>query len=108
MQSANRAESAEDYCCGIAIVGGGCTGVLVTAEVLGNGFRCRIFIIEPRAKVGRGLAYSTPFAQHLLNVPAEKLSAFTERPLHFVYWLRARTVECPDRGFFAPRRVYGE
>ncbi len=95
-------------CCDIAIVGGGCSGVLTAAQLLRQGFSGRIRIIEPRARLGRGLAYSTSFPEHLLNVPAEKMSAFPDRPVHFADWLRARQVVCPERGFFAPRMLYGE
>jgi uncharacterized NAD(P)/FAD-binding protein YdhS len=80
----------------------------VAAQLLRNGFAGRIFIVEARESLGRGLAYSTAFDQHLLNVPAEKMSAFPDRPLHFLDWLRARTPACPAVGFFAPRKVYGE
>lgn len=94
--------------CAIAIVGGGCSGVLVAAQLLRNGFGGRVIIIEPRAKLGRGLAYSTPFARHLLNVPAGKMSAFRDRPHHFLDWLRTRMPACPGSGYFAPRTIYGE
>ncbi len=94
--------------CEIAIVGGGCSGVLVAAQLLRRGFSGQIRLIEPRAALGRGLAYSTSFAQHLLNVPAEKMSAFPDQPSHFVDWLRTRKPDVPDRGYFAPRMIYGE
>jgi len=92
----------------VAIVGGGCSGVFVAAQLSLNGFAGRLRIIEPRALLGRGLAYSTNFPEHLLNVPAEKMSAFPDVPSHFLDWLRARIPNVPQRGFFAPRMLYGE
>lgn len=94
--------------CEIAIVGGGCSGVLVAAQILRRGFSGGIRIVEPREQPGRGLAYSTPFPQHLLNVPAGKMSAFADCPTHFLDWLRVRMPARPEPGFFAPRKLYGE
>ncbi len=98
----------ESDCCDIAIVGGGCSGVLTAVQLLRKGFKGRIRMVEPRARLGRGLAYSTSFPEHLLNVPAEKMSAFPDRHSDFADWLRLRQVACPERGYFAPRMLYGE
>jgi uncharacterized NAD(P)/FAD-binding protein YdhS len=43
---------------GIAIVGGGCSGLLVAVQLFRNGFRGCVTIIEPRDRLGSGLAYS--------------------------------------------------
>ena len=66
---------AEAHCCSIAIVGGGCSGVLFAVQLFRNGFRGSLTVIEPRERLGNGLAYSTSFDRHLLNVPAGKMSA---------------------------------
>jgi uncharacterized NAD(P)/FAD-binding protein YdhS len=58
--------------------------------------------------LGAGLAYSTSFDQHLLNVPAGKMSAFPEQPAHFLEWVRAHHRPDAKADMFAPRRVYGE
>src|SRR3954469_25208114 len=99
---------AEAHCTGVAIVGGGCSGLLVAVHLLRNGFTGGITIIEPRAELGRGLAYSTRFDEHLLNVPAGKMSALPDEPAHFLNWLQARRWPGTAPGLFAPRRVYGE
>jgi uncharacterized NAD(P)/FAD-binding protein YdhS len=93
---------------GIAIVGGGCSGTLVAAQLLRNGYAGSLAVIEPRPQLGRGLAYSTRMQEHLLNVPAGKMSAYPDQPSHFLDWLRCR--RCPDTpaGAFVPRRDYGE
>jgi uncharacterized NAD(P)/FAD-binding protein YdhS len=92
----------------VAIVGGGCSGLLVAVQLWRRGFTGGIVIIEPRAELGRGLAYSTRFDEHLLNVPAGKMSALPEEPGHFLHWLQARNWPGAAPGLFAPRRVYGE
>jgi uncharacterized NAD(P)/FAD-binding protein YdhS len=92
----------------IVIVGGGCSGTLVAAQLLRKGYRGRLVIIEPRRELGRGLAYSTRSDHHLLNVPAGKMSAFPEHPSHFLDWLRIQGCLAAEPGMFAPRRMYGE
>ena len=94
--------------CEIAIVGGGCSGLLVVVQLLRQGFAGSVAIVEMRSRLGRGLAYSTPFDEHLLNVPAAKMSALPDAPAHFLDWLRARQGPAVAPGYFAPRRVYGE
>ena len=92
----------------IVIVGGGCSGMLVAFQLLRKGFRDSLTIVEPRAELGRGLAYSTTFDGHLLNVPAERMSALPEQPSHFLEWLRGCGFPNAAPGVFAPRRLYGE
>jgi uncharacterized NAD(P)/FAD-binding protein YdhS len=93
----------------IAIVGGGCSGLLVAFHLLRNCHQQQsVTIIEPRADLGRGLAYSTTFDDHLLNVSAEKMSALSSEPSHFLDWLHARGYPCDSRSIFAPRRLFGE
>ena len=101
-------EGLEPHCCSIAIVGGGCSGALIAVQLLRNGFQRRVTIIEPRARLGLGLAYSTPFDQHLLNVPAGDMTALPDRPSHFLDWLRTRHHRHARADSFAPRRLYGE
>jgi len=98
---------AEAHCCSIAIVGGGCSGLLVAVQLLRNGFRGSLAVIEPRERLGNGLAYSTSFDGHLLNVPAGKMSALPREPLHFLEWLRARHWPDAAPDSFAPRKLYG-
>ena len=92
----------------VAIVGGGFSGLLVAVRLFRNGFRDRVTIIEPRERLGAGLAYSTTFDQHLLNVPAGRISAFAEQPADFLDWLRARHSPDANADSFAPRSLYGE
>lgn len=89
-------------------MGGGCSGALVAVQLLRHRFSGSLTIIEPRAQLARGIAYSTTFHGHLLNVVAEKMSAFPSQPLHFLDWLRERNFPDAAPGLFAPRQVFGE
>lgn len=94
----------------IAIIGGGASGVLVAAHLLRNRRPgLQITIVEKQASLGRGLAYSTDLADHLLNVRASNMSAFADDPDHFVRWLTGHGFPVGDPStYFAPRRLYGE
>jgi uncharacterized NAD(P)/FAD-binding protein YdhS len=96
----------------IAIVGAGFSGTLLALHLLR---RCppgsKITLIERGVQFGRGAAYSTGNPNHLLNVPAGKMSAFHDRPHDFVEWLEAQAdlpVSGPlTEGSFVPRQVFG-
>src|SRR4029077_7898942 len=72
-----------------------------------------ILLIERNAAFGRGAAYATGNDSHLLNVRAGYMSAFSDRPDHFLDWLRRHpqapnaVVTTPDRLTFVSRRLYG-
>jgi len=97
-----------DHCCEIAIVGGGFSGALTAVQLLRQGFEGRLIVLEMRPTLGRGLAYSTPFEQHLLNVPASHMSAFPDEPRHFLAWLRALDWPGAAPDAFVPRKLYGD
>jgi uncharacterized NAD(P)/FAD-binding protein YdhS len=67
----------------------------------------RLTLIEPRAQIGRGLAYATENESHRLNVRASNMSAFPDDPDHFWNWLRRNGHKGEDRFCFVPRLVYG-
>ncbi|WP_207485053.1 FAD/NAD(P)-binding protein [Arenibaculum pallidiluteum] len=99
---------------GIAVVGAGFSGTLAAIHLLDTcGPETPVLLIERSGRFGRGLAYGTPNASHLLNVPAGNMSAFPDRPDHFTAWLRAHPAEAgmlagtADSRSFAPRRAYG-
>lgn len=55
----------------IAIVGAGFSGSLVAAHLLKSANRPLVIkLIEQRPEIGKGVAYSTNTASHLLNVSA--------------------------------------
>jgi uncharacterized NAD(P)/FAD-binding protein YdhS len=105
---ASLAPSRKAHACSIAIVGGGASGALMTAHLLKcAGDTIHLTLIEPRAKIGRGLAYATENDSHRLNVRASNMSAFPDDPDHFWRWLRANGHRGEDRFCSVPRLVYG-
>jgi uncharacterized NAD(P)/FAD-binding protein YdhS len=77
----------KDFCPVIAIVGGGASGTLLAAQLLRAG-AARVVLIERAGRLGRGVAYGTGFAGHLLNVPAASMSALPDDPDHLLRFLR--------------------
>jgi len=90
----------------IVIVGGGFSGAMLAARLAEAGQAS--VLIERTGSFGPGLAYSTPFEGHLLNVRANRMSAVEGRPDDFVDWLRDSAGWRADPEGFAPRRYYGE
>jgi uncharacterized NAD(P)/FAD-binding protein YdhS len=99
-------EAREEFRFDIAIVGGGFSGVMLAAHLLGRPSG-RIALIEPRPAIGRGRAYATEEPVHLLNVPAAKMSALPEDPGHFLRWLEGQGRAPEGPATFAPRGLYG-
>jgi len=97
----------------IAVIGAGFSGTLLTLHLLRQ---CppgtRIVLIERNRQFGLGQAYGTGNPNHLLNVPAGRMSAFHQCPDDFLRWLRAlpdaeRDGVIPAAGSFVPRRLFG-
>jgi uncharacterized NAD(P)/FAD-binding protein YdhS len=100
----------------IVIVGGGLAGAACALHLLRDhpGLRAEVIIVEPRAVLGAGLAYSTPAREHRTNVAASRMSLFAEEPLHFHDWVRARGApaddpasEMADGRLYPSRAVFG-
>ncbi|WP_217282225.1 FAD/NAD(P)-binding protein [Klebsiella variicola] len=74
----------------LAIIGGGAAGVLVAIQVLRQAKApLALAILEPASQLAQGIAYATPWPEHLLNVPAAKMSAFADQPGDFLDYLMA-------------------
>ncbi len=86
----------------VAIVGGGFSGTMLAAQLLAEGAK-RVTLIERAGAAGRGLAFGAADPIHLLNVRAGNMSAWPDRPGHFVEWLGERG----DSTAFAARRDFG-
>ncbi len=69
--------------------------------------RFYVALIERRGTLGEGVAYSTQELEHLLNVPAGRMSAFPDRPDDFVAWATRRYGNVSDADYL-PRRWFGE
>jgi uncharacterized NAD(P)/FAD-binding protein YdhS len=86
----------------VAVVGGGFSGALQALQLAASGVPATL--IERDGAPGRGVAYGTRLPEHLLNVPAARMSAFPDRPDHFADWFAQHGGAPHD---FAPRRLYG-
>jgi uncharacterized NAD(P)/FAD-binding protein YdhS len=89
----------------VAVVGGGCAGVLTVRELL----RCtddEVILIEP-GRPGGGVAYGAARPWHLLNSRAGAMSADPDDADHFVRWANARGIAAAPRDFLS-RRDYGD
>ncbi len=92
----------------IAIVGGGFSGTMLAVQLLRRDPDIRVSVIEKSSAPGLGLAYSTDDPNHLLNVPAENMSAFPDEPDHLVRWARSNYDPAFRPECFLPRMVYGQ
>jgi uncharacterized NAD(P)/FAD-binding protein YdhS len=86
-------------------VGGGAAGTLQALHLLKAGAG-PVTLIERARQPGRGVAYSTRRPEHLLNVPARRMSAFADDPEHFTRWFAARAGGNAED--YAPRMLYGD
>ncbi len=89
----------------VAIVGGGFSGAMLAARLAERGTNA--LLINRTPDFGLGVAYSTPFEGHLLNVRSSRMSALADRPDHFVHWLEANAPGHEDPEGFAPRMIFG-
>jgi uncharacterized NAD(P)/FAD-binding protein YdhS len=87
----------------IAVIGGGCSGTLLALHLAERGLA--VTLIERADRLARGIAYSTPHPDHLLNVPAARMSAFPDRPDHFARWAEAEGAG--EAASFVARRDFG-
>jgi len=106
--------ASKNYDYDVAIIGAGFSGAMVAVHLARVAPRFRVLVIDKEGAFGRGVAYGEGAGQHLLNVPAAKMSAFPENPENFLDWLKLNR-EKMDRldvseisgDAFLPRQVYG-
>jgi len=91
-----------------AIIGGGFAGATLAAQLLRNsGGRVSVALVEKGTKLGRGVAYGTQCADHLLNVRARNMSAYADDMGHFLRWAQSNYDPRVKPDDYLPRQVYG-
>jgi uncharacterized NAD(P)/FAD-binding protein YdhS len=101
----------------ILIVGGGLSGAMLAAQLMRRPGRCRVLVIEPRAELGRGVAYSAVELGHTLNGNAARVSLDPDNADDFTQWLteyieaggwpESDQQHVPVGELFPPRGIFG-
>lgn len=91
----------------VAVIGAGFSGVLTAVHLLAQGPSVTVRLIERARRFGPGRAYDAANTAHLLNVRAANMSAFPDRPAHFVEWLVSKGLDVSGDTFVSRGR-YGE
>lgn len=92
----------------IVVIGGGWSGAALAMHLLeAGGPEVCVTLVERGPSLGRGVAYDTPDAAHLLNVPASGMSVDPADPGELVRFARARGLDVSGDDLL-PRRVYGD
>ena len=86
----------------VAVIGGGFSGTMAAAQLARRGLKAAL--IEGGGKMGRGVAYSTKEAAHVLNVRAEVMSVWPEDLEDFARQVEAEGGTAKD---FSERRRFG-
>lgn len=90
----------------VGILGGGLSGATVAIHLARQAtVPLEIVVVEPRAQLGAGLAYSTDEPAHRINVPASKMDILGDAPGHFEAWALAQGEIDKDPG---ARHRHGE
>ena len=101
----------------ILIIGGGLSGTMLAVQLLRRPGQLRILIIEPRAELGRGEAYSAVELGHTLNGNAARMSVDPDNPDDLTQWLNTHIAgggwpesaeqKLPVSELFPPRGLFG-
>ncbi|WP_313412727.1 FAD/NAD(P)-binding protein, partial [Rhodospirillum rubrum] len=100
----------------LLIIGGGASGALLAWNLLARqAFDGPVTLVEPRARLGLGVAYGDARSFHLLNVPAGAMGIDPDDPGDFLDWLRRRPAEgrwadlaTTTADAFVPRAAFGD
>ena len=101
----------------VLIIGGGLSGTLLAMQLLRLPGTRRIVVVEPRAELGRGEAYSATELGHTLNGNAARMSVEPDDSDDLTRWLAAHiadggwpesdTQHVPVAHLFPPRGLFG-
>ena len=101
----------------ILIVGGGLSGAMLAAQLLRLPGKRSVLVIEPRAELGRGEAYSAVELGHTLNGNAARMSVDPDNADDLTQWLTEHIAaggwpesdqqHVPISELFPPRGLFG-
>ncbi|UVK96906.1 FAD/NAD(P)-binding protein [Pseudomonas sp. B21-048] len=101
----------------ILIIGGGLSGTMLAAQLLRLPGKRVVLVIEPRAELGRGEAYSAVELGHTLNGNAARMSVDPDNADDLTQWLaeyiaaggwpESDQQEVPISELFPPRGLFG-
>lgn len=101
----------------VLIIGGGLSGTMLAVQLLRLPGRRQILVIEPRAELGRGEAYSAVELGHTLNGNAARMSVDPDNPEDLTQWLTEHIAAggwpesaeqaVPISELFPPRGLFG-
>ncbi|MFN3525454.1 MAG: FAD/NAD(P)-binding protein [Paracoccus sp. (in: a-proteobacteria)] len=98
----------------VAIIGGGFTGALTAWHLARHAPDAQIVVIEPRDKLGAGLAYSTADPSHRINVPASRMTMRTDIRDGLHRWIEAEAIPLsegsvtPEGALFPQRGIVAD
>ncbi len=102
----------------VLIVGGGLSGTLLAMQLLRLPGARHIVLVEPRAELGRGEAYSATELGHTLNGNAARMSIDPDDADDLTRWLQAHVADggwpesaeqqVPVAHLFPPRGLFGQ
>jgi uncharacterized NAD(P)/FAD-binding protein YdhS len=101
----------------ILIIGGGLSGAMLAAQLLRLPGKRHLLVIEPRAELGRGEAYSAVELGHTLNGNAARMSVDPDNADDLTQWLtdyiagggwpESDEQHIPVSELFPPRGIFG-
>ncbi|WP_345830300.1 FAD/NAD(P)-binding protein (plasmid) [Pantoea sp. BRR-3P] len=99
----------------VIIVGGGFSGTALAIHLARQSSTAlQITVVEPRATLGGGVAYSTPEPAHRINVPAARMQLSGEEQGAFDRWFRNQpecsldsSAHCADGAVYPQRGMFG-
>jgi len=101
----------------VLIIGGGLSGTMLAAQLLRQPGKRQILVIEPRAELGRGEAYSAVELGHTLNGNAARMSVDPDNADDLTQWLaeyiagggwpESDQQHVPVSELFPPRGMFG-
>ncbi|MDQ0653693.1 FAD/NAD(P)-binding protein [Pseudomonas cedrina] len=101
----------------VLIIGGGLSGTMLAVQLLRLPGTRRVLVIEPRAELGRGEAYSAVELGHTLNGNAARMSVDPDNADDLIQWLtdyigaggwpESAQQPVPISELFPPRGIFG-